>query len=219
MADYKTILFDLDGTLTDSKEGITRSVKYALESLEESVPGENILTKFIGPPLEESFIKYCGLSSEKAKTAVEKYRERFSVTGLYENSVYDGIEKLLKQLKSDGRRLIVATAKPEVFAIRIIEHFGLSSYFDLVAGTEIDGARTSKSEVISYVLKWAAISDKGSVIMVGDREHDVVGSKSQGIPCLGVLYGYGCREELEAAGADYMAETVSDLERFLCDKR
>ncbi len=216
MTEYKTILFDLDGTLTDSKEGITRSVRYALESLGENIPGDEILNKFIGPPLKESFMKYCGLSDDKTKSALEKYRERFSVTGIYENSVYDGIESLLKLLKANGKKLIVATAKPEIYANRIIEHFGLAPYFDFIAGSEFDGARTNKNDVMSYVFELLDISDRSTVIMVGDREHDVIGAKSQGIPCIGVLYGYGSRTELEAAGADYIVETVADLRRFLC---
>ncbi len=214
--DYKTILFDLDGTLTDSEEGITRCVKYALESLGENIPDDDTLNRFIGPPLIESYMKYCGLSFEKAELAVVKYRERFSVTGLYENSVYDGIENLLKHLKAAGLKLIVATSKPQVFAVRILEYFGLTSYFDLIVGSELDGTRNNKGDVISHVFDLTGI-DKGPAIMVGDREHDVFGAKSQGIPCVGVLYGYGSREELESAGADYIIETVNDLERFFCE--
>lgn len=212
---YNKILFDLDGTLTDSQEGITLSVIYALESLSVEVPPSEVLKKFIGPPLKESFMKYCGLSEENADLAINKYRERFVVTGIYENKLYDGIEKLLKRLKAGGKTLILATSKPEVFALIILEHFGIKEYFDYIAGSDLDGARITKSDVISCALEQSSILDMQSVVMVGDREHDVLGAKSFGIPCIGVLYGYGSRAELEDAGAKLIVETVEELELLL----
>lgn len=216
MNNFKYILFDLDGTLTDPKEGITRSVAYALESLGISVPDLDELCKFIGPPLQESFQRYYGLSASDSMTAVEKYRERFADRGLYENVVYDGMIELLERLKSRGKALIVATSKPRPFAVQILEHFGLARYFDFVSGSEFDGTRIHKADVITHALDSCAICDKSSAIMVGDRCYDVTGAKSNGLACIGVLYGYGSLEELDQAGADCIAATVSELETLLC---
>jgi len=215
MNSYKYILFDLDGTLTDPREGITRSVAYALESFGINVPDLDELCKFIGPPLRESFERYYGLSASDSLTAVEKYRERFSNRGLYENAVYGGMKELLEKLKSQGRTLIVATSKPRPFAVQILEHLGLSQYFDFVSGSEFDGTRVHKADVIAYALDNCSISDKSSAVMVGDRCFDVTGAKSNGLLCIGVLYGYGGREELEAAGSDYIVGSVSELETLL----
>jgi len=216
MKSYKYILFDLDGTLTDPKEGITRSVAYALESLGINVSDLDELCKFIGPPLRESFEQYYGLSQSDSALAVRKYRERFADRGLYENAPYSGMKELLERLKSLGKTLIVATSKPRPFAVQILEHFGLDSYFDFVSGSEFDGTRGNKAEVIAHALESCGISDRSSVIMVGDRSFDVIGAKENGLACIGVLYGYGGRAELESAGADYIVETVSELQNLLC---
>ncbi len=208
---YQTILFDLDGTLTDPGVGITNSVAYALGKYKIAVPERAALYKFIGPPLIDSFERYYGFSRERAMEAVNFYREYFSETGIFENQVYDGIGELLKDLRAAGKRLVVATSKPEQFAVRILEHFALADYFDYIAGANMDESRTKKAEVITYALKVCGITDRRPVLMVGDREHDVLGAKEAGVASLGVLYGYGDREELERAGADIIAERVADL--------
>lgn len=211
MKEYQTYLFDLDGTITDSSAGITNSVMYALKKFGIEEGDRRKLYKFIGPPLTDSFREYYGFSEKKAWEAVAYYREYYQEKGIFENKVYDGFEDMLRTLKSAGKRLIVATSKPEIYAGRIIEHFGLSSYFDYVAGMELDGGRGTKAEVIRYALKVCGIEDKQTVLMVGDREHDVIGAKEAGIDCLGVLYGFGDREELERAGADYIVEAPGDI--------
>ena len=212
---YETILFDLDGTLTDSGIGIINSVIYALEKFDIHVKDREELYSFIGPPLAESFEKYCGFDHQKAEEAVEAYREYFSAKGIYENCPYDGIKELLAELKASGKMLIVATSKPEKFAIEILKHFELYDFFDVVVGSNLDGTRSKKREVILYALNKAGIQKKESVIMVGDREHDILGAKEAGIVSLGVLYGYGSREELLSAGADYLAEDVKSMTNIL----
>ncbi len=212
---YQTILFDLDGTLTDPGVGITNSVAYALGKYKITVPERAALYKFIGPPLIDSFERYYGFSHERAVEAVTFYREYFSETGIFENQVYDGIGELLQELRKAGKQLIVATSKPEQFAVQILEHFALAGYFDFIAGACMDESRTKKAEVITYALEACGITDKSRVLMVGDREHDVLGAKEAGVASLGVLYGYGDREELERAGADIIAERVADLTDIL----
>jgi len=211
---YNIFFFDLDGTLTDSSLGITNSVIYALKKfgIEETDPRK--LYSFIGPPLTVSFEKYCGFSKEETERAVEYYREYYRDRGIFENHVYDGMEEVLKELKNQGRTLVVATSKPEPFARQIIEHFRLAQYFDYVAGMELDGRRATKAEVIRYALDACKITDRSQVLMVGDREHDVIGAKAAGIDCLGILYGFGTREELTRAGADYIEKTVEGILHF-----
>ena len=212
---YNVILFDLDGTLTDPGVGITNSVAHALAKYGISVEDRAELYKFIGPPLTESFEKFYGFSSEEAKQAVEYYREYYKVKGIYENSVYAGIEKLLETLNENGKTLIVATSKPEIFAKEVLRHFGLDKYFFYIAGGNLDGTRTVKAEVIDYALNAGGVADKSTVVMVGDREHDIIGANKNGVDSIGVLFGYGSREELEAAGASYIAETVEDIEKII----
>jgi phosphoglycolate phosphatase len=205
------IFMDLDGTLTNSMLGITKSVQYALKAFDIMENDLNNLCSYIGPPLRDSFQKYHGLSEEEADAAVVKYREYFTVTGIFENEVYEGMEALLAKLVKAGKKLIVATSKPEVFARRILEHFNLEHYFSDICGATLDNARGTKEEVIRYALEKNGIIDYSSVVMVGDRRHDVEGAKSVGIASIGVLYGFGSREELEKAGADRIAETVEDI--------
>ncbi len=209
------IFFDLDGTLTDPKEGITKSVAYALKSFGIEVENLDDLIKFIGPPLIDSFIEYYGFSEKEAKSAVLKYREYFSKIGLYENAIFDGIKELLEALKSEGKNLIVATSKPAVFAIEILKHFEILEYFTFVSGSELDGSRTDKAEVISYALSKNNIADVTDVIMIGDRKHDIIGARKLGIKAIGVLYGYGDLEELKEASADYIVQTVEELKTYL----
>lgn len=215
MDKYDNILFDLDGTLTDPAEGITNSVAHALEKWNIRVEDKRELNKFVGPPLQAAFSQYYGFSEADAARCVEYYREYFRDRGIFENKVYDGIEELLTSLRAAGKRLIVATSKPEEFAVRILKHFSLYEYFDFVAGATMDSSRVKKADVISYALESCGITDTSGTLMVGDREHDVLGAKAMGIDCVGVLFGYGSLEELEAAGATYIAETVSDILKYI----
>lgn len=208
---YKTVLFDLDGTLTDPGLGITNSIMYALEKFHIKVEDRTSLYKFIGPPLRESYAKYYHFSDEEITRAVAYYREYFSVKGIYENVLYDGIEELLGKIKSSGRQVVLATSKPEEFAAEILRYFHIDQYFDFVAAATMDGTRNSKSAVIAHALKSWDITDLASTVMVGDREYDINGAKAAGIDSIGVLYGYGSREELQSAGATYIVEHVSDI--------
>lgn len=212
---YEYILFDLDGTLTDPAIGITNSVMYALEKYGIEVSDRSELYKFIGPPLGDSFENYYGFSKEESKMAVEYYREYYRDKGIFENLVYDGLEDLLKTLKDNSKILIVATSKPEVFAKQILEHFNIAKYFTYIAGSNLDGTRVKKYEVIKYALESCNIIDLAKAIMIGDREHDIIGAKEAGINSIGVLFGYGDRNELEKAGADIIVETVSDIGKIL----
>ena len=211
---YNTVLFDLDGTLTDPGMGITNSVAYSLKKFGIEIEDRKELYKFIGPPLHESFMKYCGFSDEDAEKAIVYYREYFRDTGIFENEVYDGIENLLGEIRNSGRKIILATSKPEEFAKRILVHFGLDKYFDFAAGATMDTSRSKKGDVIAYALKESGCSPENAV-MVGDRLHDILGAKENGLDSIGVLFGYGSREELENAGADYIAETVNDILKYI----
>ena len=208
MGKYQTVLFDLDGTLTDPGEGITNSVAYALAKYGIAVEDKTALYAFIGPPLIDSFRKFYSFSEEQARQAVEFYREYYRDRGMFENGVYEGIPGMLERLQAAGLTLAVATSKPEVFARQILAHYGLDGFFAFVGGSNLDGSRTKKSEVIAYVLEACGVTDNSRVLMVGDREHDILGAKAVGIDSLGVLFGYGSREELETAGAEYLAENV-----------
>jgi phosphoglycolate phosphatase len=196
------IFFDLDGTLTDPKPGITRSIQYALQKLDLPVPSQDELTWCIGPPLRDSFVRLLGGDS-RADLAVTLYRERFGDVGLYENTVYPDIERILGALKASHGRLFVATSKARVFAVRIIEHFGLGSFFEHVFGAELDGTRVHKSDLLAYALDQAGV-EASRALMIGDRSHDIIGAKNNGMDALGVLYGYGSREELIEAGASHV---------------
>ncbi len=211
MKKYDVILFDLDGTLTDPAIGITNSVMHSLKKYGIEVVDRTELYKFIGPPLHESYEKFYGFSADEALRAVEHYREYYRVKGIYENLVYDGIEELLVKLNENGKKVILATSKPEIFAREILRYFGLDKYFYYAAGANLDGSRTDKAEVIAYALEAGGVSDKSSVVMVGDREHDIIGANKNGIDSIGVLFGYGSRAELENAGATYIAKTVCDI--------
>ena len=212
------ILFDLDGTLTDPAIGITNAVMHALKKYGIAVSDRKELYKFIGPPLWDSFEKYCGFSKEEANTAVEYYREYYRDKGMFENRVYDGCEDLLKELKDNGKILIVATSKPEVFAEQILEHFGIAKYFTFIAGSTLDGSRVKKGDVIRYALESCNIIDGSQAIMIGDREHDIIGAKETGLISIGVLFGYGSRAELEEAGADFIVSTIEDIGKVILAK-
>ena len=213
---YNTVLFDLDGTLTDSGEGIINSVVYALDKWGIKVEDREGLKCFIGPPLVDSFEKYYGFSREKSLKTVEYYREYFSVQGLFENRVYKGVEELLNGLNEAGKTLILATSKPEEYTIRILEHFGLDKYFDFVAGATMDEKRSKKSEVIAWVIKNMEIADLSCAVMVGDRDQDILGAKENGIDSIGVLYGYGDYGELKGAGATHIADNTQEVFKIIC---
>ncbi|HCB99711.1 MAG TPA: phosphoglycolate phosphatase [Ruminococcaceae bacterium] len=215
LKNIKNIFFDLDGTITNSKVGITKSAAYALRSFGISVTDLDDLLPFIGPPLKESFMRYYDFTEQDAILAVRKYGEYFSKIGLYENAVYSGIESMLHQLRLKKRTLFVATSKPTYFAIKILSHFHLLSYFHSVFGSELDGTRSQKDEVLLYGLEQRHITDLSTTIMIGDRLYDIYGAKKAGISSIGVLYGFGSRFELEDAGADYIIETVSALSALL----
>ena len=208
----KYLLFDLDGTLTDSGEGIINSVIYALNSYGIHTEDRKSLESFIGPPLADSFMKYYGFDEFQAKEAVSRYREYFSVKGLFENRVYPGIPQMLQTLREKGFVLMVATSKPEEYTSRILEHFDLTKYFDFLGGATMDGTRAKKADVIRYVLETTGlINNLEQVTMIGDRRDDILGARANGIRSIGVLYGFGTREELETAGADKIAETVENI--------
>lgn len=212
---YQIVFFDLDGTLTDSGLGITNSVAYALSKWNIHVEDRTSLNKFVGPPLEAAFSEHYGFTREESHRALLYYREYFCEKGMFENRVYEGITELLAHLKATGRTVILATSKPEEYAVQILEHFGLLPYFDLVAGASMDEVRVKKSDVIAYALERGGITDLSRAVMVGDRENDMRGAADNGLYSIGVLYGYGSREELTEAGAEKLAETVEDLKRCL----
>lgn len=214
---YKYILFDLDGTLTDPKEGITKCVQHALKHFEVDEPDLDNLTRFIGPSLKYSFMTYYNFDAEQAHGAIEKYRERFREVGMFENGVYEGIEDLLKELRSEGKKLALATSKPHEFAEKILTEYNLRQYFDVVVGSELDGRRSDKDEVITEVLHQLGLSeqDKKETVMIGDRKYDILGAKACGIASIGVTFGYAEPGELEKAEADYIIKTVEGLGNIL----
>lgn len=213
---YQYILFDLDGTLTDPGIGITNSVMYALEKFNIKVSDRVELYPFIGPPLLDSFEKYYGFTPDESKQALLYYREYFVEKGMFENTVYDGVEDMLSCLLKRGKKLYVATSKPEVYSKKILDHFGLSKYFEFIGGSTLDEkGRIHKSDVIKYVLENARITDTSSAVMIGDRHFDIDGAKICNLDSVGVLYGYGDETELKDAGATYIAEKVGDIERII----
>ncbi len=213
---YQYILFDLDGTLTDPKIGITSCVQYALHKLGIEEPDLDELEPFIGPPLTDSFREFYGFDDETVQQAVIYYRERFSTVGLFENDIYPGIAQMLERLKQAERRLAVASSKPTVFVKQILEHFEILSYFDVIVGSELDGTRAKKEEVVEEALRQLLCGGNGhDIVMVGDRKFDVEGAKAYGIDSIGVAYGYAACGELEEAGADVIVETVEELEKAL----
>ena len=212
---YKAIFFDLDGTLTESGEGITKSVQYALEKIGKPEEDLEKLKVFVGPPLMEQFMKYAGVDEATGRKAVEFYRERYEVKGIYEIHPYESVEEMLQELKRKGYILAVASSKPEYYVTQILDYFKLSSYFDVVVGSEMNGARTSKSEVIEEALKRINMSDKrNEVLMVGDKEHDVLGARAAGLDCVAVAYGYGTQEELTEANPLKIVDSVDELLHF-----
>lgn len=215
MKKYDYIFFDFDGTISESAPGIVKSVAYALNSMGIEVKDMEELKKFVGPPLIESFQTFYGLDPEQTETAVNLFRKRFEESGIFDNEMYAGIDIMLKKLCDSGKIPIVATSKPEAFARQILQRYGIDGYFQYIAGSRLDETRTKKAEVIAYALETCEITDKSRVVMVGDRFHDVVGARENGIDCIGVLYGYGERKELEEAGAIAIAADIGELTDML----
>lgn len=213
---YNYIFFDLDGTLTDPGEGITNSVAHALMRFGIEVTERAELYKFIGPPLKESFSKYYGMSPEESTAALKYYREYYVDRGIFENAVYDRVEEMLSAIRESGRHIVMATSKPDVYAERILEHFGLIKYFDFVAGADMAETRVAKADVIAHALDSCGLREKtGEILMIGDREHDILGAAAHGIDALGVTFGYGSADELLTAGAKYLASTPLEILNFI----
>lgn len=210
---YSNILLDLDGTVIDSGEGITRSVEYALSYWGIKVEDRKFLRCFIGPPLKESFVHFYHFTEQQAREAIEKYRERYVEKGIRENVVYPGIPEVLAYWRKMGKKVMLCTSKPELFAREILEQLQLTSYFDFIGGATFDDSRNEKAEVIAYVLKTCDVKGDEAV-MVGDRKYDIIGARKAGVKSVGVLYGYGNRQELTEAGADYILENPEDLKKL-----
>ncbi len=210
----KYILFDLDGTLTDSEEGILNCVRYALEPYGIELPYET-LRKFIGPPLLEAFSEYAGLSAEESEKTVARYRERYSTVGLFENRVYDGVSEMLHSIKESGKQVILATAKPLNFAKRILEHFDLAKYFELLVGADLHGNIHNKIDVIGEVIRLLDLKKMDSAIMIGDRHHDIEGARHFHMESIGVTYGFGDTLELKQAGADYIVNSPDEITKLI----
>lgn len=205
---FRTVVFDLDGTLTDPKIGITTSIQYALGKLGRAVPAADDLTWCIGPPLIDTFARMVGPAD--APRGLAFYRERYAVIGLYENAVFEGIPETLRAVAGEGVRLLVATSKPYVYARRILEHFALAVHFEAIDGSELDGRRTDKRDLLAWQLAERGI-DPAQAVMIGDREHDAIGARHNAMTALGVLYGYGSAEELKAAGAHALCATPAEI--------
>lgn len=208
---YKYIFLDLDGTLTDSKPGIINCIKYALGKMNELIPPEEELNKYVGPPLYVSFTSFNGFDDERARLAIKYYRERFGTVGLFENRAFDGAETFLQRLTANARIPVLATSKPLVYADAIIKKYGLRPYFKVISGAELYGTRDNKYEVIEYAIEQLGSPDRSKILMVGDRKHDILGAKKSGIDSCGVTFGYAEKGELENAGADYLADTFGEI--------
>jgi phosphoglycolate phosphatase len=209
------LLFDLDGTLTNPQEGITKCVQHALRAFGIEEPDLEKLIPFIGPPLIQSFMEFYNMSEGDARKAVSVYRERFSTVGLFENFPYPGIADMLAELKSQGKILAVASSKPTIYVRRILEKFELAPYFDVIEGSNLDGTRVDKKEVIAEVLSQLDNPSADDLLMIGDRKFDVIGAREMGFGCVGVRFGFAAPDELEQSGAIYIADTVRDLHRYL----
>lgn len=210
MAKYQYVLFDLDGTLTDPKEGITKSFQYALNKLDIQEELDN-LEKIIGPPLKNSFMEFYKLSEKETLKGIEYYRERFAKKGIYENKLIDGIKEMLQELKEHDFKMAIASSKPTVFIEKICDIFQITPYFDVIIGSYLDGRRSDKQEVIQEAILQLHVDDIKKVMMVGDRKYDVEGAKKNQVCVAGVTFGYGGKKELEEAGADYIVFTVKEL--------
>ena len=209
------LLFDLDGTLTNPQEGITKCVQHALKAFQIDEPDLEKLIPFIGPPLIQSFMDFYGFTEDQARQAVAVYRERFGTVGLFENFPYPGIQEMLKQLQAQGKILAVASSKPGIYVHRILEKFELAQYFQVIEGSNLDGTRVDKKEVIAEVLAQLGNPSSDQILMIGDRKFDVIGAREMGFGCVGVRFGFAAPGELEESGSLYIAETVDDLTQYL----
>ena len=207
---YQNVLFDLDGTLTDPREGITRSIQYGLSKMGIDEPDLSKLEHFIGPPLLQAFMEFYSFSEAQAWEAVGYYRERFSVTGLYENHVFDGVTPLLEELVGQGRQLYIATSKPQIYAREIARHFDFAKHFNVIYGSELDGTRTNKIELIAHLMAEQGL-DPAQTLMIGDRKHDLIGARQNGLDAAAVGYGFGSFEELNSFAPKYHFETLAEL--------
>lgn len=208
---YDYVFFDLDGVLTDSGEGIINSALYALEKYNIDVNEKSELKKFIGPPLQDSFSTDFGFNEEEIEGAIAAFREYYSEKGIFENELFANIEEVLKELKKKKKKLIVATSKPEVFAMKVLMHFNILKYFEFVSAATLDESKIKKEKIIAEAISALGIKDLSKVVMVGDRKHDAIGANENGIDCIGALWGYGSKEELQKAGATAFAESPLDL--------
>lgn len=215
MLKYKTVAFDLDGTLTDPAQGLTSGFAYALGKMNVDFGEKSNLLRFIGPPLFDEFRKVYGMSPEEADETIRLFREYFSVYGWWDNKLYEGIPELLSNLKSAGLKLVLATSKPEIFAKKILRLFDIEKYFDFVGGASLDKTRVEKSQVLEYALKAVGAEKPEDCVLVGDRKYDAEGAHLCGIDSIGVLYGHGSREEIEDSNFTFIAETVEKIEKLL----
>ncbi|MCQ6274731.1 HAD family hydrolase [Bacillus sp. V3B] len=215
MNKYKIILFDLDGTLSDPKVGITKSVQYALQKMDIIEPDIDKLECFIGPPLQVAFADYYDFDEGHTQKAIDFYRERFKEKGMFENELYSNIPSLLKLLKEQQFTLVVATSKPTVFSEEILKYFNIDQYFELVVGSNLDGTRASKTEIIQYILDKYNDDKLDDFIMIGDREHDIIGANNTGIDSIAVTYGYGSLDELSRSNPTYMVKSIDQLKDIL----
>ncbi|MFB9988239.1 HAD family hydrolase [Bacillus benzoevorans] len=215
MDKYKIILFDLDGTLSDPKIGITKSVQYALQKMGIDEPNIDKLECFIGPPLQVSFAEYYDFDEESTQKAIHFYRDRFKDKGMFENELYSDIPLLLKSLKEQQYILVVATSKPTVFSEQILKYFNIDQYFELVVGSNLDGTRTSKTEIIQYILDKYNKHRLDDFIMIGDRKHDIIGANNIGIDSIGVTYGYGSFQELSDSNPTHIVNSVNEIKDIL----
>ncbi len=215
---YKYILFDLDGTITESAPGIMNSARYALKHFGIEAPTDEKLRKFVGPPLFESFTQMFGIPVERANEAISTYREYYAVKGIFENEVYEGVPEMLKRLVDGGYTVALATSKPEVYARKILAHFGLDCYFTEICGIPLEDEKMTKAQVIATCIEKLGSPNKSQILMVGDRDYDVKGATQNGIDCMGVLFGYGDREELESAGAVMIAKSARDVDRLIMNE-
>ncbi|MCL3779196.1 HAD family hydrolase [Prolixibacteraceae bacterium JC049] len=215
MQHKKVILFDLDGTITQSEEGILNSIIYTLKKYGREVPEKNKLKQFIGPPLHESFMRMMGVDEAEGYRAVDVYREYYATKGIFENEMYEGIPELLLSLVKKGCKIALATSKPQKYAAQILAYFKIDRHFDSITGAFMDGTRTDKKEIIEHVLSIYTESEKADLVMIGDRRHDIIGAVFHNVDSIGVTYGYGSKEELDEAGATKLVSSVSELKALL----
>ena len=206
-----TVLFDFDGTIADSSEGVKASIIYAYEAFKKPLPDEETLRQFFGPPLVASFMKYANVDEKTGEAMTSKYRELYTDNAMYRLKLYDGVEKLLQNLSADGVKIAVASSKPKKFFDKLLTYLGIKRYFEVVSGADMDEKGTSKTDIILSACDQLGVEDKSQVLMVGDRKYDVLGAKGAGVKCVGVTFGFGSRQELEESGADFLADTAEEI--------